>query len=168
MAGNKDDNQHDDDTPKAKLKTVLLASVLAFTLSITSSTIITHLLLSSNKTDPAVLEKNEDQDDELLKLRTIVEEQVSKIAAIEAQNETLKLYLRHSSATALKNILIDQEKNLQSYLKITRGAITDLSPIVPRSTDWSIKYQYQLDLAQKNSLERQDLLKLLKTGEPKL
>ena len=168
MAEKKDDNQHDDDAPKAKLKTVLLASVLAFTLSITSSTIITHLLLSSNKTDPAVLEKNEDQDKAILKLQTTLQAQVDKIAALEAQNETLKLYLRHSSATALKNILIDQEKNIQSYLKITRGAITDLSPIVPRSTDWSIKYQYQLDLAQKNSLERQDLLKILKTGEPKL
>jgi len=36
----------------------------------------------------------------------------------------------------------------------------------PELKNWNEQYQYQLDLALKGSLEREDLLKLLKTGEP--
>ena len=78
----------------------------------------------------------------------------------------LKLYLRHSSSTALKNILVDQEQNIQAYLKVMKSAMRDLSELSPRTTDWNDEYQYQLDLALKGSIEREDLLKLLKTGEP--
>ena len=47
-----------------------------------------------------------------------------------------------------------------------KSAMAELSVLSSRTIDWNEKYQYQLDLALKGSLEREDLLKLLKTGEP--
>jgi len=120
-----------------------------------------------NKTSKGLIsDKDNEQDTLILSFQESIEEQNTKLRIMKDQNDVLQLYLRHSSATALKNILINQEQNIQAYLKVMKLAMKDLSDIVPRTTDWNNEYQYQLDLAQKGSLKREDLLKLLKTGEP--
>ncbi|ETI62181.1 hypothetical protein [Marinomonas profundimaris] len=161
-----DEKAPNEEAPKKSAKGLLVACLVCFILSITTSSGIAYFLIQSSKADPETTSKLNDQDDLIANLQQSLSQQETKIQAIENQNDVLKLYLKHSSATALKNILINQEQNIQAYLKVMKSAIDDLSLIVPRTMDWNNEYQYQLDLAQKGSIEREDLLKLLKTGEP--
>lgn len=154
-----------EEIPEIKPKGYLIPILLCFLLSVVSSSGVSYFLLQPSKDDAATLKANE-QNDLIANLQESLSQQKIKIQAIEEQNNVLKLYLRHSSGTALKNILINQEQNIQAYLKVMKSAIDDLSKLIPRTTDWNNEYQYQLDLAQKGSIEREDLLKLLKTGEP--
>jgi len=155
-----------EEVPEKKSKELLIPVLLCFILSVTASAGISYFLLQASKEDSATTLKTKEQDDLIANIQESLSKQKITIQAIEEQNNVLKLYLRHSSATALKNILINQEQNIQAYLKVMKSAIDDLSKIIPRTTDWNNEYQYQLDLAQKGSIEREDLLKLLKTGEP--
>lgn len=153
------------DVPKKKTKGLLIAFFLCFVLSIAASSGVTFFLIKLSQQEQTV-DKDSEQDALLTSFQESITKQDTKLKAIEDQNDVLQLYLRHSSATALKNILINQEQNIQAYLKVMKLAMKDLSDIIPRTTDWNNEYQYQLDLAEKGSLKREDLLKLLKTGEP--
>ncbi|WP_111638341.1 hypothetical protein [Marinomonas shanghaiensis] len=148
-----------------KNKMPIVALLLCFLASVAVSSGVTYFLLQSQE-DIETITKLGAHEEQLSKIQETLTQQDMKMKAIEAQNETLKLYLRHSSATALKNILINQEQNIQAYLKVMKSAMSDLSALSPRTTDWNDEYQYQLDLALKGSIKREDLLKLLKTGEP--
>lgn len=163
--------QDNDDLPEVEIpkkdnKKLWIAFFICFATSVITSSGVMYFFVQSAKTDLAANNQINEKNPLLLSLQASITEQNKTLANIEAESNVLKRYLRHSSATALKNILINQEQNIQEYLNVTRSAIGDLSTIIPRTTDWNIKYQYQLDLAQKSSLEREDLLKLLKTGEP--
>ena len=151
-------------TPK-KAKMPIVAFLSCFLLSVCASSGVTYFLLQSQE-DIETVTKLSTHEEQLLNIQETLSQQDTKLKAIEEQSETLKLYLRHSSATALKNILINQEQNIQAYLKVMKSAMSDLSALSPRTTDWNDEYQYQLDLALKGSIKREDLLKLLKTGEP--
>ncbi|MBR7888247.1 hypothetical protein J9B83_04760 [Marinomonas sp. A79] len=161
------DEKPEDDTPKKKKSLMLpLGFVLCFLLSVGASSGVTFFLMQPSA-NASPLEITVTEQGELLTgLETSMAQQNKKIQAIEEQNDILKLYLRHSSATALKNILINQEQNIQAYLKVMKSSMEDLSSLVPRTTDWNNEYQYQLDLALKGSIQREDLLAILKTGEP--
>lgn len=123
-------------------------------------------MLVSKNTQSEISEEENTVDAQLADMRQSIEQQNNSIDAMRTENETLKTYLRHSSATALKNILINQEENIQGYLSVMRQAIGDLGDILPNGTEWETTYQYQMDLAMKSSMERASLLRLLKTGEP--
>ncbi len=155
----------EEDTPKKKPKGLLISFFLCFMFSVAASSGITFFLMKSSEQDQKA-DKGNEQDALLISFQESITRQDTKLKIMKDQNDVLQLYLRHSSATALKNILINQEQNIQAYLKVMKLAMKDLSDIVPRTTDWNNEYQYQLDLAQKGSLKREDLLKLLKTGEP--
>ncbi|MEP7730815.1 hypothetical protein [Marinomonas primoryensis] len=155
-----------EEVPEKKSKGLLIPILLCFLLSVVASSGVSYFLLQSSKGSSETTLKANEQNDLIANLQKSLSQQKIKIQAIEDQNNVLKLYLRHSSGTALKNILINQEQNIQAYLKVMKSAIDDLSKLIPRTTDWNNEYQYQLDLAQKGSIEREDLLKLLKTGEP--
>lgn len=161
-----DDKNLQEEAPKKKPIMLIIAFFLCFIFSVGASSGITYFLLQPSPEETQFTEKITQQSTLLSNVEQTLTKQDAKIEAIEEQNDVLKLYLRHSSATALKNILIDQEQNIQSYLKVMKSAMRDLSALSPRTTDWNDEYQYQLDLALKGSLEREDLLKLLKTGEP--
>lgn len=160
-----DEQSFEAENYKKKSKGLLIAFLLCFTISVTASSGVTFLLIQLSQEDQ-VADKDDEQDALLVSFQESIAEQDKKLRIMKEQNDVLQLYLRHSSATALKNILINQEQNIQAYLTVMKSAISDLSRFVPKTTDWNIEYQYQLDLAQKNSLKREDLLKLLKTGEP--
>lgn len=155
-----------EEVSEKKSKEFLIPVMLCFFLSVVTSLGASYFFLHSNKENSATTLKEDEQNNLIVNLQESLSQQKVKIQAIEDQNNVLKLYLRHSSGTALKNILINQEQNIQAYLKVMKSAIDDLSKLVPRTTDWNNEYQYQLDLAQKGSIKREDLLKLLKTGEP--
>ncbi|MEP3349857.1 MAG: hypothetical protein ABJN96_07875 [Marinomonas sp.] len=157
---------NNEDTPKKGSKLIWVGFILCFILSVGASAGVTFFLTQPKEAEPATSPKDTEQDALLLNLKSSIAQQNSQLAELKAQNDVLKLYLRHSSSTALKNILINQEQNIQAYLVLMKSAMGDLSNIVQGAADWDNKYQYQLDIAQKRSIEREDLLKLLKTGEP--
>lgn len=82
--------------------------------------------------------------------------------------DKLQVHLRHSSATALKNILIDQERNIQNMLTILNASMRDLAIDMPEGEDWYKNYGAQLSKVQRLSMQREELLRLLQTGEAKL
>ena len=169
QAETKEQKDSTDDNEKAKRSLpigLILGFLMCFLLSVAAASGITYYLVSSS--DPAELlsEQQSEVDSQIAAMRQSIEQQNTQLSAISAENETLKTYLRHSSATALKNILINQEENIQAYLSVMRQAIGDLGELVPRSSEWETTYQYQMDLALKASMERTTLLNLLKTGEP--
>ncbi|WP_052702146.1 MULTISPECIES: hypothetical protein [unclassified Marinomonas] len=93
-----------------------------------------------------------------------IAEQNLKLDQNVARYEVLQTHLRHTSSTTLKNILIDQEKNFQSFLHVLRAGMRDLSVEVPNGADWYDDYGDQMQKALKRSQQRQELLSLLKTG----
>ncbi|WP_067097729.1 hypothetical protein [Marinomonas atlantica] len=167
--GNKDqsDTQDNNTSKKSKLPIGLIVSfLLCFLISVLASAALTYFFVSSNSNEGVMAERQKEIENQLNAMRQSIEQQNAQLSAISAENETLKTYLRHSSANALKNILINQEENIQAYLAVMRQAIGDLSDMLPNSSDWETTYQYQMDLALKASMERTTLLNLLKTGEP--
>ncbi|TYL47291.1 hypothetical protein [Marinomonas sp. IMCC 4694] len=157
----------EEEIPKKKNSLKLpIAFFVCFLISVGASSGIAYFFLLPDLDNSNLAKKLTEQTTLTATMETSLLAQNDKISAIEEQNNTLKLYLRHSSATAIKNILIDQERNIQAYLKVMKSSMEDLSDIVPRATDWNNEYQYQLDLALKGSMQREDLLTILKTGEP--
>ncbi|RUM54266.1 MAG: hypothetical protein DSY86_03630 [Marinomonas sp.] len=140
--------------------------LVCFLLSIASSAGITYFLMSMNNPSEEISKQQAEIEAQVSALRQSIEQQNAQLRTMNTNNEQLKTYLRHSSATALKNILINQEENIQAYLSVMRQAVGDLSELVPKSSEWETTYQYQMDLALKASMERSTLLNLLKTGEP--
>lgn len=161
-----DDKKLQEEVTKKKPIKLIIAFLLCFIFSVAASSGVTYFLVQPSAEDTEFAEKITEQSTLISNFEQTLTQQDAKIQAIEEQSDVLKLYLRHSSATALKNILIDQEQNIQAYLKVMKSAMRDLSELSPRTTDWNDEYQYQLDLALKGSIEREDLLKMLKTGEP--
>ena len=154
-------------TPKKRSWALPIAFFLCLILSVSASSGIAYLVLIPEPTQAPVINENDEQQDLLIaQLEQNLAQTQQKLNALEQQAQVLSTYLRHSSASSLKNIMIDQEVNIQAYLKVMKSAIDDLAKITPRARKWNEEYQTQLDLALKGSLEREDLLKLLKTGEP--
>lgn len=169
LAEKKDQAESTDTTEKTKRNLpigLIVGFLLCFLFSVAASSGITYFLVSSNNPAELISDQQSEVDTQVAAMRQSIEQQSTQLSAINAENETLKTYLRHSSATALKNILINQEENIQAYLSVMRQAIGDLAELVPRSSEWETTYQYQMDLALKASMERATLLNLLKTGEP--
>ncbi|SBS29389.1 hypothetical protein MSP8887_03371 [Marinomonas spartinae] len=154
---------------KKKSGKLIIGFLLCFLVSVGTSAGITFFLAPKEAKQSSVTE-DKDVAKELATFQQTIDSQNEKLQAMKAENDILKLYLRHSSATALKNILINQEDNIQAFLKVLKASMADLTKQLqdntPEIKNWNEQYQYQLDLALKGSLEREDLLKLLKTGEP--
>ncbi|TDO99371.1 hypothetical protein [Marinomonas balearica] len=161
------DEETKDKAEKKKLKLplgLIIGFFMCFLISVGASSGISFFLSSSSVTESVTGEQSVEET--LKALESQIAQQQQTISKLEQESSVLKTYLRHSSSTALKNILINQEENIQAYLAVMRQGIGDLSDLVPRGTDWANEYQYRTDLALKSSLERLNLLRLLKTGEP--
>lgn len=169
LTEDKEQTENSDNGEKTKRSLpigLILGFLLCFLLSVAAASGITYYLVSSSDPAELISSQQSELDTQLAAMRQSIEQQNATLSAISAENETLKTYLRHSSATALKNIMINQEENIQTYLSVMRQAIGDLGELVPRSAEWETTYQYQMNLALKASMERTTLLNLLKTGEP--
>lgn len=146
---------------------MIIGFVACFLLSTGLSAGITYYLVSNAASQQSVTTLESEVESQLSAMRQSIEQQDTTLSTMRGDMETLKTYLRHSSADALKNIMVNQEENIQAYLSVMRQAIGDLGELVPKSSDWETTYQYQMDLALKSSMERASLLRLLKTGAPK-
>lgn len=137
------------------------ALCIAVIISVTLS-----LLFTPKPTSTLELEARIDQLVETVQaMESTIEEQNLKLSQSEVKYDALQTHLRHSSATTLKNILIDQEKNFQSFLIVLRAGMRDLSVEIPNGADWYDDYNDQMKKAVQRSMQRQELLSLLKTGE---
>lgn len=100
---------------------------------------------------------------------TLIEKQLSEntLNAEQFQKDfdAIQVHLRHSSATALKNILIDQEQNIQQLLGIINASMRDLALDIPEEETWYKIYGAKLNQVQRLSIKREELLRLLQTGE---
>ncbi|TPE54460.1 hypothetical protein FJM67_04155 [Maribrevibacterium harenarium] len=153
--------------PKRKLPLGKIAGFGGtFLLSVAVSSGITIWLTSNGDVGELISSQINDTEAQIQALRQEIEIQNATITALQEESEVLRTYLRHSSSTALKNILVNQEENIQGFLAVMRQAIGDLGDMLPQSSEWETLYQYQTDLALKASMERATLLRLLKTGEP--
>ncbi|GAB3485398.1 hypothetical protein [Marinomonas epiphytica] len=164
-----DANKTDDLAPAPKKSKALpIAFLLCFLLSLGTSSGVTFFLTSKKPPEvtPQASKRDKPQDEKLLELQALVTSQQQTIEQLEQEAELLKIYLRHSSADAIKHILIDQERNIQAFIKVLKEAMNEHAKFTPREKKWNEDFQVQLNLALKGSLEREDLLKLLKTGEP--
>ena len=140
---------------------VFFALCIAVIISVTLS-----LLFTPKPTSTLELEAKIDQLVESVQLmESSISEQNLKLQESEERYEVLQTHLRHSSSTTLKNILIDQEKNFQSFLLVLRAGMRDLSVDIPNGADWYDDYDDQMSKAVKRSMQRQELLSLLRTGE---
>ncbi len=140
---------------------VFFALCIAVIISVTLS-----LLLSPKPTSTIELEARLDLLVESVQvMEASIKEQNFKLANNDSRYDALQTHLRHSSATTLKNILIDQEKNFQSFLLVLRAGMRDLSIEIPNGADWYDDYNEQMKNAVKRSTQRQELLNRLKTGE---
>lgn len=88
---------------------------------------------------------------------------IKNYQTFKQEHISLEQHLRHSSATALKTILMDQEMNFQKFLQTLKSGMRELSLEVPNGADWYDDYGSQINMAQKSSIQRHNLLSLLKT-----
>lgn len=140
---------------------VFFALCIAVIISVTLS-----LLLSPKPASTIELEARIDLLVESIQVMEVtIKDQNLKLANNDDRYDLLQTHLRHSSATTLKNILIDQEQNFQSFLLVLRAGMRDLSVEIPNGADWYDDYNEQMKNAVKRSTQRQELLSRLKTGE---
>ncbi len=140
---------------------VFFALCIAVIISVTLS-----LLLSPKPASTIELEARLDLLVESVQvMEASIKEQNLKLSNNDSRYDALQTHLRHSSANTLKNILIDQEKNFQSFLLVLRAGMRDLSIEIPNGADWYDDYNEQMRNAVKRSTQRQELLSRLKTGE---
>lgn len=161
----KEEKKHRD--PNPNLVRNLTYGILAFIIIciIIALSVSLSLLLNSNQKNLAsqssvqVLNENISAIEDQLKLSASHTEQFKQ------DFDKLQVHLRHSSATALKNILIDQERNIQNMLTILNASMRDLAIDIPEGEDWYKNYGAQLSKVQRLSMQREELLRLLQTGE---
>ncbi len=149
-----------------KLLFFIIALILTTLVSIGGSIGVTFYLTQGGTERQAQQEKVEQLEQEVAELQTIIAQQDSTLSQIAGNTDQLTTYLRHSSASSIKNIMLDQESNIQSFLIVLKASMRDLSIIIGRADDWQEDYDEQLNIAIAQSQKREQLLSLLKTGEP--
>ncbi|EAQ67414.1 hypothetical protein MED121_15844 [Marinomonas sp. MED121] len=83
----------------------------------------------------------------------------------KAEHTSFEQRLSHSSASVLKNILMEQELNFQSFLHTLKAGMLDLSTELPNGADWYENYGHQITQAQQHSIKRHSLLNMVKTDD---
>ncbi|MFT2111149.1 hypothetical protein [Marinomonas sp. 2405UD68-3] len=145
---------------------LIIALLLTFFSSIGGSVGLTLYLTQSDDVSDLQIEQMTELTKDITELQNRITQQDSTLIQIADNTEQLKTYLRHSSASSIKNIMLDQEKNIQSFLIVLKASMRDLSLIVGQSDDWQQDYDEQLNQAIQQSKRREKLLSILKTGEP--
>mgnify|MGYP000114915990 CR=1 FL=1 len=123
------------------------------------------LLLSKNPQNVATKSSVQVLNDNIAAIEEQLQLSANHTEQFQQDFDRLQVHLRHSSATALKNILIDQERNIQNMLTILNASMRDLAIDIPEGEDWYKNYGAQLSKVQRLSMQREELLRLLQTGE---
>ena len=142
---------------------LMLAFLLTIIISVAASVSTTLFLIKGSSTTQT---KELESQEKIATLEARITQQDAILQQVAGNTAELKTYLRHSSANSLKNIMLNQEKNIQSFLVVLKASMRDLSVIVGRADDWQRDYDNQLNIAIQQSQKREQLLVLLKTGEP--
>lgn len=145
---------------------LIIAVAVTMLLSVSISTGVTILLIPTSDVNIVSQEEFVTVQETIAEFEEKINQQEALLTGIDAKTDEMKVYLRHSSATAIKNIMIDQEKNIQSFLVALKAGMRDLSVIVRGSADWQQDYDNQINIAIEHSIKREQVLQLLKTGAP--
>lgn len=81
----------------------------------------------------------------------------------QGQLSDINAILDSSSASAFKELLLDQEQSYQLHLTALKQGMKDLSRMMPGSRTWLEIYNEKMDLALKQSKARQQQLERLQT-----
>ncbi|WP_438463519.1 hypothetical protein [Marinomonas sp. PE14-40] len=76
----------------------------------------------------------------------------------------IKQSLEANNVTAIKLILMDQEKNFQLFLQSLKQGMQSLSGDLPNGDEWYQDYSEQISLAEKHSFRRHTLLSMIQTN----
>lgn len=87
-----------------------------------------------------------------------------QILAYEKSLEQYRKVLDSSSASAFKEILLDQEQTYQMHLTALKQGMRDLAKMLPGSRTWLEMYDEQMDIAIAESQERVAQLVALQTS----
>ena len=101
-------------------------------------------------------------------LNEIKSEQTLLIKSFEEFKEehvSMEQHLKQNSMTALKHILMDQEKNFQYFLQSLKTGMQDLSSDLPNGAKWYDDYSNRISVAEKSSLKRHTLLSMIQTNQ---
>lgn len=150
-------------TKDKTLYTIVIVA-LSVTISITLST-VTTLLITPSSSQLLTQEAFEESLVRMDELEILMDEQLELADKLDANYEALQTHLRHSSSKALKNILLDQEQNFQSFLTVFKAAMRDLALELPDGLDWYNDYSVQMERALKHSVQRAEILSMLRVGE---
>lgn len=88
---------------------------------------------------------------------------IQNYEAFKASHSHQEQHIQLNSMTALKNILMDQERNFQQFLQSLKVGMLDLSNDLPNGAKWYDDYANQISIAQKSSLKRHTLLSMVQT-----
>ncbi|TBR37832.1 hypothetical protein CBF23_013710 [Marinomonas agarivorans] len=149
---------------KDKTLYTIVIVALSVTISITLST-ITTLILTPNS-DQMLSQQAFDQSlERMTEIEIFLDEQIELSEKLDNNYEALQTHLRHSSSKALKNILLDQEQNFQAFLTVFQAAMRDLALELPDGLDWYNDYSTQMTRALNHSIQRAEVLSMLRVGE---
>ena len=88
-----------------------------------------------------------------------------QVLAYEKSLEQYRKILDPSSASAFKEILLDQEQTYQLHLQALKQGMRDLAKMLPGSRTWLEMYDEQMDIALAESQLRVTQLVALQTSE---
>ncbi|WP_369601131.1 hypothetical protein AAIA72_15155 [Hahella sp. SMD15-11] len=143
---------------------------LAILAVVSLSVSITWLMLSATSEDPTpqIREELAQLKQENARLREDIEALRGQLPALTEELPKLRALVTNSSTPALQQILLDQEKSIQSFLKALKTGMYDLARMIPGSRTWLDIYGQQMDEALRESLDRMRRLQRLKNGEEAL
>lgn len=149
-----------------KDKTLYTIVIVALSISISISlSTVTTLILTPNS-DQLLTQETFDQSlERMTEIEMFLDEQITLSEKLDSNYEALQTHLRHSSSKALKNILLDQEQNFQAFLTVFQAAMRDLALELPDGLDWYNDYSVQMTRALNHSIQRAEVLSMLRVGE---
>lgn len=137
-------------------RNMLIVMVLLALVSVSVAVTVVVIKFAQPK---VVYVQQRDLDSALQRLSTIeAAMNLVRDTAIDARH-----VLDSSSATALKQQLLAQEGSYQLHLNALKEGMRDLAHMIPGSRTWLEMYNEKMDLALKQSRERQQQLEALQT-----
>ena len=168
MAYDRDSSKSEDIEPKTtglfSDKKMIIVLVLSIFVSVALST-ITTVIIMPNSAQVLTQETFSQSIERMGEIEELIQQQTELATKLEVNYDALQTHLRHSSSKALKNILLDQEKNFQSFLTVFKAGMRDLALEVPDGLNWYNDYSEQMERSLQHSLQRSSVLSKLRVGE---
>ncbi len=136
--------------------------VIAVVVSVVASLAIQNGL--GKQTNYAKLEKVSALQDKITQLEARLTEREKQIELLMKAYPVMNNKIANTSGAAMQRIMIQQESNIQSFLKNLKSGMYDLAHMIPGSRTWLEYYNESMNGAIQKSIERSRRLKRLNSG----